>query len=275
MEIYIEYLIIDNVVIDLLIIWFTGYVVGIKFNKANVCASVMVGVMSTIVLPLISIKTYYLIFAKICVGILMVITLKKYANFRQFLIVCIALFTMTFLCGGLCYGVMSLLNINASGSQVIINGYKFPISVFVVIASVYFYLTLKFIDYLKMRTKLSNFYFDVTIKQNNNNYYLRGYLDSGNKLTDGDSPVVIIPFKQFVKIFKDYPVEKVPLGQAPNNPHYINTYSVGDKNRLLVVDVEEVHIKNNEKNKAYTNVKLGISKVSFSSDFDLLLHSSF
>jgi len=70
-------------------------------------------------------------------------------------------------------------------------------------------------------------------------------------------------------------MEKVPLGVAPNNPHYISMCSVGDKNRLLVMDIDEVHIKNNEKNQTYTNVKLGISKTNFSSDFDLLLHSSF
>ena len=275
MKIYIEYLLIDNTIIDLLIIWFTSAIVGIKFDKSNICVSTAIGVAGVVVLPLISIRPLYLIIFKIGVGLFMVIFLKKYANFRQFLIVCIALFTSTFLFGGVCYGIVSMLGLNASGSQILINGYDFPISIFVLIAGLYFYLILKLINYLKIRSKLTNFYFDVTIKQNNNNYHLRGYLDSGNKLTDGESPVVIMPFKQFVKIFKDYPVEKVPLGSAPNNPHYISTCSVGDKNKLLVIDVEEVHIKNSEKNKTYTNVKLGISKVNFSSDFDLLLHSSF
>ena len=41
------------------------------------------------------------------------------------------------------------------------------------------------------------------------------------------------------------------------------------------MDVDEIIITNNEKTKKFLDVKLGISKVNFSSDFDLLLHSTF
>jgi len=275
MEVYIEYVILDNLIIDYLIVFFTQFLLSTRFKKINTLLSVVFGVVCAVVLPLFSIKTMYLFLIKILIGFLMVLMLKKYANFREFLTTCIVLFTITFLFGGLCMGVCNMLGLKTNGGQVLINGYEFPMSIFVVFASMYIYLFVQLIKYLKHKNKITNFYFDVQIKQNEKTYYLRGFLDTGNKLLDNSEPVVIIPLKQFLKIFKDYPLEKIPLGKAPNNPHYINTLSVGDKNKILVLDIDEISIKNNEKSGVYKNVKLGISKANFSSDFDLLLHSTF
>jgi len=275
MEVYIEYVILDNLIIDYLIVFFTQFLLSTRFKKINTLLSVVFGVVCAVVLPLFSIKTMYLFLIKILIGFLMVLMLKKYANFREFLTTCIVLFTITFLFGGLCMGVCNMLGLKTNGGQVLINGYEFPMSIFVVFASMYIYLFVQLIKYLKHKNKITNFYFDVQIKQNEKTYYLRGFLDTGNKLLDNSEPVVIIPLKQFLKIFKDYPLEKIPLGKAPNNPHYINTLSVGDKNKILVLDIDEISIKNNEKSGVYKNVKLGISKANFSSDFDMLLHSTF
>ena len=275
MEVYIEYVILDNFVIDYLVIFFAGEMLNQRYNKLNKLLAVIFGVVCAVGLPLVSIDLKYLIFVKILIGIIMTLFLKKYASFREFFTTCIVLHSITFLFAGVCLGVNELFGIKTTGGQVVINGFEFPVSIFVLFASVYFYLLIHLINYIKHRNKLSNFYFDVTVKQNNKIYYLRGYLDSGNKLMDNNEPIIVISFKNFRRIFKDYPIEKIPLGVAPNNPHYITTKSVGDDNRLLVMDVDEILIKNNEKNKIYTNVKLGVSKVSFSSDFDILLHSSF
>lgn len=275
MEVYIEYVIFDNLIIDYLIVYFTGLIASIKFKRLNMLLSVLCGVVSAVILPLFSIKTAYLIVVKILTGFLMVAFLKKYANFRQFLVVCIVLYSVTFLFGGVCVGVNAMLGISIDGGQVLINGFDFPISIFVLFASGYFYMLIKLIKYMKIKSKLTNFYFDVTIMQNRKSYYLRGFLDTGNKLFDNSSPVVIISIKTFTKIFRDYPLELIPLGNAPNNPHYLTTASVGDVNKILVLEIDKIYIKNNEKHKEYTNVKLGISRVNFSTDFDLLLHSSF
>ncbi len=275
MEVYIEYVIFDNLIIDYLIVYFTGLIASIKFKRLNVLLSVLCGVVGAVLLPLISIKTIYLIIMKILTSVVMVIFLKKYANFRQFLLVCIVLYSVTFLFGGVCVGVNAMFCVQIDGGQVLINGFDFPISIFVLFASGYFYLFIKLIKYMRAKSKLTNFYFDVTIIQNEKNYYLRGFLDTGNKLFDNNSPVVIIPMKTFTKVFRDYPLELIPLGNAPNNPHYLTTASVGDINKILVLEIDKIYIKNNEKHKEYTDVKLGISKVNFSTDFDLLLHSSF
>jgi sigma-E processing peptidase SpoIIGA len=249
--------------------------IGVKFKRLNIVLAVVWGVVCAVILPLFSIKTIYLFLVKIFIGFVMVLILKKYANFREIFITCIVVYTVTFLMGGICFAVSQLLGINTSGNEILINGYEIPMSMFVVFASMYFYFLVQLVKYLRNKNKVINYYYDVELKQGQKTYYLRGFLDSGNKLLDDNSPVVLIPFRVFARIFKDYPIEKIPLGNAPNNPHYITTFSVGDKNKLLVIDIDEIIIKNNEKKKKYCDVKLGISKVNFSSDFDVLLHSTF
>lgn len=275
MEVYIEYVILDNLIIDYLIVVFTSMFLSCRFQKRNIFLSVLFGVVCAVVFPLYSITTFYLTCVKIMTGLLMVLFLKKYANFREYLTTCIVLFTLTFVFGGLCLGVNSMFGIETTGGQVLINGYSFPVSVFVLFASGYFYLFVKLIKYVKHKNSLSNFYFDVKIDLNDKEYFLRGYLDSGNKLLDDGSPVVVVPLKIFSKIFKEYPLEKIPLGSAPNNPHYINTLSVNNRDKMLVLEIDKILISNSERNKEYTNVKLGLSKANFSSDFDILLHSTF
>ena len=275
MEVYIEYVILDNLIIDYLIVIFTSMFLSCKFKKNNILIAVAFGVVSAVVFPLYSFTTFYLSCVKIITGLIMVLLLKKYANFREFLTTCIVLFTLTFVFGGLCLGINSMFGIETTGGQVLINGFAFPVSIFVLLASGYFYLFIQLIKYSKQKHKLSNFYFDVEIILNNKKYFLRGYLDSGNKLLDDGTPVVVVPLKTFSKIFKEYPLEKIPLGLAPNNPHYINTFSVNEVGKMLVLEIDKIEIKNNERNKEYTNVKLGLSKANFSSDFDILLHSTF
>ena len=171
MEVYIEYVIIDNFVIDYLILFFTKSILNSKIRKLNMFISVVFGVVSAVILPLFSIKIIYLICVKIMIGLIMVIILKKYANFREFLITCIVLFSITFLFAGVCYGINEMLGIKTTGGQIMINGFEFPVSTFVLFAGVYLYLLLQLIIYLRNRNKLTNFYFDVKIKQNEKFYY--------------------------------------------------------------------------------------------------------
>jgi len=275
MEMYIEYVIFDNYIIDFLIVFFTANMLSIKFKKTNIFLSCTFGVGCAVLFPLFSINIFYLMLLKIIVSLIMVLLLKKYASFREFLSVCIVFYMFTFVFGGMCIGINQIMGLKSQGAQVLINGFSFPISIFVLFASGYLYFMLQLIRYVKQKNKVINYYFDVVIKQNGNKYYLRGYLDSGNKLLDESQPVVVIPLKTFMKVFKQYPIEKVSLGCAPNNPHYLTTMSVNGDNKMLVMDIDEISIKNSDRKKIIKDVKLGISKNNFSSDFDLLLHSTF
>lgn len=269
MEIYIEYVVFDNFIINLLILLFCSKITKTKYKKWGVVISDVFGTVCAVLLPLVSIKTNLLILLKLAVAIVMVGLLKKYANFKQYFFTLIVFFTVTFLMGGLCYGINELFGFKLSGGQLVVNNYSFPVSLFCVLASGYLYLFWWLVKYFNHRIKLNNYYFDVTVKLNGKVHFLRGFLDTGNKLKMGDSDVVLVPLKIFLKEFKEYPLEKICL-----NPTYLGVKSVDGLNDIIVIDLDEISIKNCERKRTMQNVKIGLSKATFGSDFEVLLNGN-
>ena len=268
MKIYIEYVILDNLIINLVIILLTGLVLSKKYDFMRILTADLFGTACAIALPYLKVSIFVLIPFKLFVGLLMTSLFKKYANYKEYLVTFIVFLSMTFLMGGVCYAVNQMFGLKVVGGQLIITNYSLPVSMFCAVAGVYFYLLFWLIKYLKHRNSLNNYYFDVEIKIDKKVHFLRGYLDTGNKLTDGGKSVVLVPMKTFLKEFKDYPLEKLCC-----NPKYMLVKAVSGFDKMQVVDAEEILIKNSEKVITMQNIKIGLSKANFSSDFDCLLNA--
>lgn len=279
MEVYIEYVIIDNFIINYLILFFTAFTIGTKIKKINMFISTMFGVICSVIYPLFTLNALMVLPLKIAIGILMILMLKKYSNFKQFLIHILLFFTFTFVFGGLCFAVLNILNLKTSTSGILINGYEIPLGVIVLLLAIYIYYLIKLIQYVRHKNNNINFYFDVILKIDNKNHLLRGYLDSGNKLYDNQSnlPVVVISFKTFCKLFSKISLENYFLNKPEDlglkNAHYINVDNVVGAGKMLVFSVDEIIVENNQSKKTNKNFLLGVSEKSFSSEFECLLHS--
>lgn len=270
MEIYIEYILIDNLIINLLIILFTGFLLNIRFNKINIFLANVFGTICAVLLPLVSVKVSFLLWFKLLVAVIMVGLLKKYSSFRNYFSAFFVFLTVTFFFGGLCCGMCELLNFQLESGQVLVNNYAFPVSLLCIVASGYIYLLIWLIKYIKHKNTLSNYYFDVIIKFKGKIHFLRGYLDTGNKLTYHGSGVVLIPKRLFYKEFKDFSIEESFL-----NPNKMLIKAVNGFEEITVVDADEISIKNSERNSTMQNVKIGLSEADFSSDFDCLIGCEF
>ena len=64
MEVYIEYVIIDNFIIDMLILLFTSLVLGSKVGKLRLVLSTLIGVVGAIFMPFIYLPNIILFFIK-------------------------------------------------------------------------------------------------------------------------------------------------------------------------------------------------------------------
>ena len=115
-----------------------------SFSKTlNKLVSTLFGVVSAVFVPLWTVDVGVLFTAKVLVGIIMVLLLKKYDSFRHWFSMLLMFFTFTFVFGGLCYGILSILGIQTNGSSLLINGFEFPMSLFVLLSSVYIFLLVK------------------------------------------------------------------------------------------------------------------------------------
>ncbi len=281
MEVYIEYVIFDNLIMDYLILFFTKLILNSKIKTKNMLISTLLGVVCAVFMPLVSINFYIMILLKLLLGMAMVIILKKYNNIREFLTHLLLFFTFTFVFGGLCFAVSNMLNVPVSGGGLLINGYEIPMGIFMLLLAVYVYFMVKLVQYIRHKNKYINYYFDVEIKIDGKSHFLRGYLDSGNKLYDNQTqlPVVVISFKSFCGMFKNMQLQNYLLEKTDamglKGAHYLNVNNVMCGGKMLVFEVDAINISNNSLNRKNEKVLLGVSERGFGSEYECLLHSEF
>ncbi|MBR4745253.1 MAG: sigma-E processing peptidase SpoIIGA, partial [Clostridia bacterium] len=137
------------------------------------------------------------------------------------------------------------------------------------------FVLIKFLKhYLKHKQARCSTY-DVTITIDGKKYYIRGFLDSGNRLYDDNKPIVVISFACFCKMFKNFPFDKIMLDRVSGvdlkNAHYINVVTATSSAKMLVFNCDSIQICHDDINIQKSNVAMGVSKKNFS-QFECLLH---
>lgn len=275
MVVYVEYAIIDNIILDALIIYLVAISLHTKFNKLNVTLSLVQGVTYAIITPFITASVFFTAIIKVVFSLLIVLSLNKYKNIKQYIVTYMLFLSFTFVLGGVCYALLNMFKIPYNQNGILLNGYALPISIFVFIAFVYVFVFIKFLkNYLKHKQTRCSTY-DVTITIDGKKYYIRGFLDSGNRLYDDNNPIVVISFACFCKIFKNFPFEKIMLDRVSGvdlkNAHYINVATATSSAKMLVFNCDSIQICHDDINIKKTNVAMGVSKKNFS-QFECLLH---
>lgn len=279
MQIYIEYVVLDNLIIDFLILYLVGMTTKSKFGKWNWVLALLQGISYAIITPFLTFNTYVVLLLKFLFSLLIVLSLKKYCNFKEFAVHYLLFITFTFVFGGLCYALLLALDIPYNANGLILNGYVLPISVLLLLAFIYVILLVKFIAYYHKQKHIRQYYYDVVLTIGGKDYFVRGFLDSGNMLYDETlaSPVVVLALRSFCKIFKKFPFEKFVLDNVEacdlKNAHYIKVKSVDSMKNMLVFTADKITIRTMNTQIERQNVSLGISGKNFGGQFECLLHS--
>ena len=275
MEVYIEFVILDNLIINYLLLNIVNLTLKLKAKKSLMLLSSCVGMIVTIFLPLLKINNILLFFIKIMLGLIMVVIIKKYKNFSTYCLSFLLFITYTFVLGGMCFGFMFMLNENTSFSGVILNNFEIPVSLFILLGLAYLKLMLFIIKSVKQKFAFSTFYYDVKVTNNRNIVHLNGFLDSGNHIECDNGGVMVINYSSFLKLFPNINYEKLIMGNLENcglkNARFIKVGSAVNYSKMLVFNVDELEVSANGKMLKLTNAKLGLSKSKFNNNFDCLL----
>lgn len=276
MEVYIEYVILDNLVINTLIIILTLKTLkSLKINKVRVLLSSMVGTVFAIMLPYISLPYTIMILLKISLGIIMTTIFYTPTSFKDFMASTLLFFTYTFVLGGVCFGIIFLFNNNITISSYTLHNFNLPISLFLSIFIIYAYFLYKLVTFTKHLHTTSNLYYTLILKHNNKSYYLKGFLDTGNQLRHEAQPITLINIRSFCKIFK-VPLENIVLNKVPleqlKDPTYIKIQALTGSNNLLIFKVQELTVKLNKTEVSHKDIYLGLAKTNFNNKFDCLLN---
>lgn len=271
MEIYIEIVILDNLVIDALIIFLTCRTVHITPKKRNAALSVFLGVIFALIMPYVILPNVFMVFVKFAFGFCMVFVLAPRQKPKRMAWTYMWFLAYTFLLGGLCFGVAYLLNQNITVTGFVISGFTIPVSIIVLVMGIYIFLFTKSLQLLHKKNGVQTQLYSIIIRQGDCLLHAEAFLDSGNRLYDHGKPVFVISPKIFQTLFH-MPVPDHEIPQFLTQAHYLSVKSIGGQQHLLVFTLEELDILVQNRYTKLCKVLVGVSQTNFNQDFDCLLH---
>jgi len=263
MKIVIEYVLLENLLINLIILKTTSILTKergrlfLLFAFLNACI--------TVALPALNLSTIGAFFVQIGVSMPLVCFAFKFKTFKKFVQLELCYFVSNFIYGGACFFFEGAFGIRST------------LIVLAVVIVTYFIV--KYLDKRLNRKKcIDTFCYDVVLESQGKESTWKAFLDSGNLLFDPltESPVSLINFKVFSTLFSDIALEDVlrKSDKLKNLKfaHYISFNTLNNNDKILVFQVDMLKINSVVVEKA----TLGLCFKNFNQAFgsDIILHNA-
>jgi stage II sporulation protein GA (sporulation sigma-E factor processing peptidase) len=283
MTIYLEYAIIDNLVINAMLLWFVFRTIKQRPPKLKIFLSALLGTGAALLMPLLSYTGVIAFFIKLFVGAAMVFIVQN-RNFARFAVFYLLFFTYTFAFGGAIYGVLFMFNSTAESLLYFTYNTSVPVGVLILIGLGAAKSLSVCIKYLNLRHSVNNYLRDCVIQCRGDKFRVTSYLDTGNRLVDPETraPVVSISLSLFLKMFPEVGIDRVFLNKLTQagieGGRYINFSTVDKKQSKMFTFAPQKFEVAQDKNqfKECDNVRLGVSMRGFRDavKYDALLNAS-
>ena len=261
MTVYIEYVLIDNLTIDSLILFTCSQLARVRTSKTRIFLSSVFGTLIAVISPFLPNIINLLI--KPVVAILMVIIAFKTNSFKKTLIMTILFVLITFLFGGSLIGVMNLLDIDYSLHSGINYQNSFPVGIAIAVSFVIYISTKNIINFCVKKQQNSQFIYDIVFQDGEKRIKTLAFLDSGNCVSIKNKPITIINFKTFNLLFPNISLTDLLLKKQLDlkNQNYVELASISDiGEKILTFEIDSITIEN----KKTENALIGLSLKDFS-----------
>lgn len=258
MIVYVEYVIVDNMVIDTLILLLTKKLALQKTKNWRIFLSAVFGTIVALVSPIL--PNWANLVSKPLVAILMIALAFEKCDAKKFLTIFFLFFLSTFVFGGACIGICEMFGIK----YIVQNGtayeYKFPIGFVLLVCYVTYLCAKNIIQFCHKKHSNDEFLFDVTFENGGMAKKTTAFLDTGNCLEFENMPITIVNFDVFESLFPNVSIAEILLKKDIKNAKYINILSVGKmQEKMLVVKIDKLTIGG----KTVKNAPLGLSIKNF------------
>ncbi|MBQ2864656.1 MAG: sigma-E processing peptidase SpoIIGA [Clostridia bacterium] len=280
MEVYIEYVVLDNLIINYVLLRLVDFSLKLNAKKSLCVLSAVIGTIAAVLFPFlnfnIALNNFILFILKLLLGLVMVLIIKKPKSLTCLITTFFLFLTYTFVLGGMCFGLIYMLNLKTTFSGVLINGFEIPISLFLLLGLCYLKILFGLIKIVKHKCNYSKFYYDVKLCVNNKHTIVTGFLDSGNQINVLNSGIVVINYKTLIKLYPNLNLQKLIVGNLKEsglkNAKLINITNSGGNTKMLTFTLDELQIVG-ENNKVINlkNQVVGLAKTNFNGQFDCLL----
>lgn len=265
MSVYIEYVIIDNLAVNSLLLALVFWSLKEKVPRLRTFASAGLGTLFSCLLPLFALPAWLTFPLKILLSVAMVLIVK---GKRRFFVYLLLFYLFTFLFGGAVIGAFYLFTGQMIAADSGTLNYSLDVPVGLIVAGIAFvvFVSKKLFAVFYRRRETENFFREVRIERAGNSVGVRGYLDSGNLLSYKGNPVVMVTSRTALKIcgitdFRDLSCHNLAI-------EYIEINTVSGTKRLPVFRVDKLFVGET----LYDGVWCGISFEPFKMECDVLLN---
>jgi stage II sporulation protein GA (sporulation sigma-E factor processing peptidase) len=255
MTVYLEDVIIENILINSMLLYFVCKTVKRYPVFWRVIWASIIGTVFAVVLPLLNYPEAFSVLIKLAVGAVMVLAAGFGKSIIKFILFYTLFLVYTFSFGGAVY---------AFGNA------------YVLIAVGFMFIFL--IQFLNLRHSISQSLRDCVIYYGSNKFKINCLYDTGNRLIDPKSkaPVCIISLSFFLKMFPDVEIDKLimnKLGDEIKDGHYINFTTVAKAGKMFVFAPDKLEVAGGL---TTGNVRLGVALNSFRGavKYDALLNAN-
>ena len=256
MTVYVEYVLINNFIIDYLMLKATFVLTGITPSRRRLLFCAFLGAVVALSYPLLcQIKILEFLY-KLFSGLLIVLLSSKRWTLRSYFINTAVFFCYTFLLGGAITGVFNLLSISTD--------YEFLSAFIAAIVYVFYRAFGSIVNYIYRQKEIRSLIYDVEIQIAQKREKCKGFLDTGNLVYYQNRPVVVCDVS-FAKRFIGENFNKIKLKKI-----YLSTVNGSSEN--IAIDVDEIVIYISDKPNIFKNVTLAVAAGSVGDGYDLILH---
>lgn len=218
MTVYIDIVLIENLLMDYLILYATGKINRCKISNIKLILSSIIGSTYAVVLFISNLEIYANIMLKILLSVSMVYVAFTPQNTKSMVKQILVFYLTSFAIGGCAYALMYFLRPQNIFMQ---NGFMvgyYPLKIVFLAAVTGFILVTATFKTIKEKFSKNNMFCDIEVTYNENAVSVRAMIDTGNMLKDPitKTSVIIMESKTLEKILPIYitdNVEKIINGE--------------------------------------------------------------
>ena len=277
MEIYVEYVILDNFTITFLISALTYRIMLKRVEKLRSLIAATIGTGIALVYPFI--ESNILVFV-VKFGLWVVLSLILFAGKRKPLLCSVTFLALTFLFGGVMFGINYFVCGDAY-SAMRVSPFDFPVSLIIICVCACCF-SVKRLSVCFHRVKdVSGVIYDFAVTLFGETIELRGLMDTGNRLYDEKNglPIVVVWIGSLVGILNDEQLVAITSGNGKSVQHgarYKNIATVVKGGKILLLKPDSFVLYSDKGEHILYDVTVGVSFVPLndSIEYDAILHPS-
>ena len=189
MEIYLDVLLLENFIVDLVLLLITAKILSLKICTKRLLIASLIGSLYTLTLVFKNLYFLSKVPFQIAVSYLIVSIIVSKAGIKTKLKGTGIFLLSSIMLSGLCYG-LSLWMGSDDDLTSRTNSVNTSVKIIVLSISILFLITDRTINYVRERIATSTFMYDVEITIDGMKYIIKGFLDTGNSLRE---PITNLP----------------------------------------------------------------------------------